>query len=421
MRKVYLFLFFFIFVVGGYSLAACTTNVPTTEETASEQQSEVVKEAGQEATPEAPAESVAEPMPEPAPEMAEATPEQAAEPTPEAQPEGQPEFVPGEKIEAPAEQWTWVDFPDTKCGYGSPTGLGVNIKPGATRLLIYLQGGGACWMNENPLLGGCFGRQVSASNLGGFGKSNFDTLNKNASIFFRRDAPTNVFADAHMVFIPYCTGDVYAGDREVDFGGGRVMHFHGHRNMVAYLKRLVPTFGDVQHVVFSGSSAGGFGAAINWELVQNAFGAIPVDVLDDAGHPMDPAPGRWEEWRDMWMPKLPPSCADCTDGVSKILDHYDKTILAKGRKMGLLTNERDAVIRAFFNYLDLTGDLFKAKHDVMLDRFDQIPNAQFFALTGDNHTMFGSADRRTSKDGVALVDWVRWMVEGDARWVSQRP
>src|SRR5438270_13395269 len=53
--------------------------------------------------------------------------------------------VPATPITAPAGTWTWVDFPDSSCDDGSPTGIGVNRSDAGTNLVVYLEGGGACW------------------------------------------------------------------------------------------------------------------------------------------------------------------------------------------------------------------------------------------------------------------------------------
>lgn len=39
--------------------------------------------------------------------------------------------------------WTWIPVPSSVCRNGSPTGIGVKLKPGATRLFVYLDAGGA--------------------------------------------------------------------------------------------------------------------------------------------------------------------------------------------------------------------------------------------------------------------------------------
>src|SRR4051794_10239175 len=79
------------------------------------------------------------------------TPPAPARPREPAHPAGphvadfRPRGVPGAKIEAPADTWTFIPVPEAKCRDGSPTGIGVRIHPGATQLAIYMEGGGACF------------------------------------------------------------------------------------------------------------------------------------------------------------------------------------------------------------------------------------------------------------------------------------
>lgn len=415
-------LFLFVgFLIGGF--AACGPTVtPGTEQTSSEKTADkeaTASETAQETSSEGKSDAS---LPEEATaEVANETqPESAPEPTPEPSPEPTPEGSAGTKIEAPAKQWTWIDFPDTKCGYGSQTGLGINLNPGAKVAMIYLQGGGACW-SENGLIGACFGQRPTATNLGGYASAQFAQEGTKNAFYFRRNEPKNLLAEAHFVFLPYCTGDVFAGQAQVDFSPGKTVHFHGHLNVKAYLKRLVPTLQGVERIILAGSSAGGFGAALNWEAVQTAFGdKVIVDLLDDSGHPIDPIPSRWQEWK-LWKPHFPPTCSDCDQGVSKILDHYEKTILAKGRKMALLTYERDSTIRTFMGYLDLSGDLFKAEHDKLLKRMDTLQNARYFGMIGQKHVMLSNPESITSSGGVPLVSWIEWMYKADPKWVNQKP
>src|SRR5690606_4374057 len=95
------------------------------------------------------------------------------------------------------------------------------------------------------------------------------------------------FAEWSYAYVPYCTGDVHAGDRDGVDVGGAVRTFRGYRNMTRYLERLVPTFPNVQRVLLTGVSAGGFGSAFNFAQVKNAFGqAVDVVLVDDSGPPM---------------------------------------------------------------------------------------------------------------------------------------
>ncbi len=39
-------------------------------------------------------------------------------------------------IVAPNEQWTWVDFPNSECGTGTPTGIGVILNNRSTDVIV---------------------------------------------------------------------------------------------------------------------------------------------------------------------------------------------------------------------------------------------------------------------------------------------
>lgn len=61
--------------------------------------------------------------------------------------------------------WIWIPVEDSLCRDGSTTGVGVRILPDASALMIYLQGGGACYdaksceQNANaPIAGKNFSR-----------------------------------------------------------------------------------------------------------------------------------------------------------------------------------------------------------------------------------------------------------------------
>src|SRR5258708_11402616 len=51
----------------------------------------------------------------------------------------------GTAITTPKDTWTWVDFPDSACSEGTPTGIGLYPSSTSSNLILYMQGGGACW------------------------------------------------------------------------------------------------------------------------------------------------------------------------------------------------------------------------------------------------------------------------------------
>src|SRR5262245_58938186 len=51
----------------------------------------------------------------------------------------------GDRIDAPENEWTWVDFPDSRCMNDTPTGIGINKASASKDVIIFLMGGNACF------------------------------------------------------------------------------------------------------------------------------------------------------------------------------------------------------------------------------------------------------------------------------------
>jgi len=236
----------------------------------------------------------------------------------------------GDPIEATAGEWTFIEFPDSRCMNDTPTGIGINPSPsGADQVVIYLEGGGACFDFIS-----CF----AVAHSDGFDASDLAGLADRSGSrgIFNRDDENNPVRNWNFVFVPYCTGDVHAGSTTEGFGGRTQV---GYDNVGEYLERLVPTFADASHVLLTGSSAGGFGAAYNYDRVAQAFGCTPVTLLDDSGPPMadeymKPCLQQW--WRETWGidETLPPDCTACTGPDGGGLSNFAKYLATKRDKMG---------------------------------------------------------------------------------------
>jgi hypothetical protein len=132
--------------------------------------------------------------------------------------------------------WSWIEVPGARCGNGSPTGMGVNLRPGATRVLLFLQGGGAC--ADGPT---CWTTPTAANIAKGFGAVDLPAAVTSSFVFARADR-TNPFRDANFVFVPYCTGDLHSGDgvATYDVNGVPTPTYHyGAHNLDAILERWV--------------------------------------------------------------------------------------------------------------------------------------------------------------------------------------
>ena len=105
-----------------------------------------------------------------------------------------------------------------------------------------------------------------------------------------------------MVFVPYCTGDFHAGNNVAtyDVFGPRPYHHVGRRNVEALLPRIQATWPAPARVVVAGSSAGGFGATLSYDIIRRAYAGAAVALVNDAGPLLvgNGFPADERRWRD---------------------------------------------------------------------------------------------------------------------------
>jgi hypothetical protein len=306
-----------------------------------------------------------------------------------------------------SDEWTWIDFPDSRCANGSPTGIAVNVHSQARHLVLYLEGGGACDNGQD-----CWGADPTAVNIAsGYDVQQFgDDPQLDLPIFQRSDV-TNPLADASYVFVPYCTGDLHAGNGvttyEVD-GQSTVTYHYGAHNLDLYLQRLGGAFPSVDHVWLVGQSAGGFGTLFNQSFVASAFGCR-TDVLDDSG------PGIGVSGYPVtWNVRLPPGCEDCEQGLQPLFSYGRAT--NPETRFGFLSFQVDSVLPGFYgasqqDVVDWLGQYEQS--------FTQLANTQSFVAPGTGHVVMSSATDGATK--AAMSTWLTQMVNDDPAWASSRP
>jgi hypothetical protein len=284
--------------------------------------------------------------------------------------------------------WHYYAISGAMCRDGSPAGIYVHYGT-ANKLFIYLEGGGACssptFCSHNPAAvaqafsGGAQSQgQTVGGSLGSVTGGAYQapyiptaasglTAAYSPGIFDFTNA-ANPVKDWSGVYVPYCTGDVHFGTADnVTIPGDGVLpaltgqHFVGYRNMQKFIGHIVPTFPNVTQVMLTGASAGGFGAGLNYGMVQDTFGNVPVTVLDDSGPPfttMDLPACVQKEWRDLWGfdAALPSDCAECTSsdgsGLTNIIVYWHHKY--PHARVGLVSTTQDEVMRLFFGSADNT-------------------------------------------------------------------
>jgi hypothetical protein len=329
-------------------------------------------------------------------------------------------------------KWEYVPVDGAKCMDGSATGVGVNLGTSGD-VVLYMEGGGACFNADT-----C----SHVAHPTGWGPDKFE-LNiapYNIGIFDRLDE-LNPLHDATFIFVPYCTGDVHSGSKPDGMGGRQ---FVGYQNVGHILDMVVPKSTDVKRVVLTGSSAGGFGALLNYHRTQQAFGTTPVYLIDDSGPPLGDAyltPCIQKMFRDAWNldAALPEDCTECrhadggglTNALGWLADNYPE------RRLGLVTSMRDGTIRSFYGYgypdcaagasgFPMPEDVFSAGITELRDvTLASHPNFRVYSKDSGEHVWLlfevETVSPRKDGSGKRLSDWLTEMLDPDSDWNSVAP
>lgn len=343
-------------------------------------------------------------------------------------------------ITAPEGEWTFVDFPDSRCMNDEATGIGVNLTSKSKDLVIFLQGGNACFNTVSCA--------ITANEKTGYQQAEFDKEKAvlGAAPLFSRADVNNPLKDYNYVYVPYCTGDVHGGDASGVMAGGKVRNFHGYKNLDLFLDRIIPTIPQAGKVILAGVSAGGFGAAYNYDHVAKRFPNNKVILIDDSGPPMAEAyvPACLQKHLfDLWGLKntVPAGCVDCNQASGVFMEPFVKYITTQypDRFLTLLSGTEDATISSFWGFgnedcKDLQGTpgaypgaQYAAGLADLRDRI-AAPDMNFYTYYVDG-TDGGDKQRHVwlddptgvSSNGVLLNDWLKKVITEDPTLVSVPP
>lgn len=323
------------------------------------------------------------------------------------------------EAEANVGQWTFIEVEGAQCRDGSDTGFGIRLQEGADDLVIYLEGGGAC-----------FNSATCAGNDPNYTESDFTAFAaQRGGLGIFSTAASNPVGDWNAVYVPYCTGDVHGGsapNAQVP-GVEGTQQFVGHLNIERYLALLAPYLDDTDKVLLTGSSAGGFGSLVNFGAVAEAFGDADPYLLDDSG-PIFAADNVYSPQLNAGFNGLynfaaafPADAAPLfgPDGLEDVYDYYADRY--PNATFGLASYLQDETIRFFFGFGQpdgtITGDEYAAG---LRDLRAGLPdNWGTFYAAGNAHTFLPFPDRyAASVNGVAFTEWLGDLLDGEARDVS---
>jgi hypothetical protein len=304
------------------------------------------------------------------------------------------------------------------------------------KLMLYYQGGGACWDNPTCSFPAC--RTEPDPDMGEYVDGFFDLNNDN-----------NPFRDWNIVFVSYCTCDVHFGDATVEYEEGAepitVQHLGYHNSKVAE-KWAREHFLNPEVVVVTGSSAGAYGAWFNGPLLHDVWPASQIHVLADAGNGVI-TEGFLENQFGNWnfvanLRDVPGVLESITEGdgmpgyTAAVARAFPDTNWAHVSTLydGSLGGQT-----GFYNIMLTGGDLLTAfdwwnascafGQNALAQSeqiFDAVPsNYRYYFGTGSKHTMW-RADKvydDTTGGVPAIVDWVSAMLASgpdgrDGNWAN---
>jgi hypothetical protein len=168
---------------------------------------------------------------------------------------------------------------DTMCSDGSRYKFFVR-RGNSDNLLVYLQGGGGCWMREN-----CDASLAPSYKIriGDFRPDQYSGI-------FEFDNPANPFGDYSVVFAPYCTGDLHLGASDtlyapgISTGGAELtIHHRGVANVQAVLEFAYDHIPAPEAIFITGSSAGSIPSPYYAVRLAEHYRTARVTQLGDAG------------------------------------------------------------------------------------------------------------------------------------------
>ncbi len=344
------------------------------------------------------------------------------------------------------------------CSRGTPYMYFVKRGSGAdaNKLLMYYQGGGACWdgttcstvtgafddnVNQKCVGGGNAGGNCTSNSACPGGVCSSDNPANTTTGFGDLSNPDNPFRNWSAVFISYCTGDIHWGDHDVaysgspPFGGYGIKH-RGYVNAKVAEKWAREHFVNPSEIFVTGSSAGAYGAILHGIILHDVYPASKFNVIGDAGNgvvtPTFLSVNFEPDWHvQQHLPtNIPGLNADIT--TLSIADLYGKSAAfyePRGSRFGQYTSAFDggSGSQTFFynvmvnSVLD-NGSFWHSScgwnsqaRTYDLDALAEAPNNyRYYIGPGSRHTIYGSNRVYTETHGgvQTFVSWLNDMRSG---------
>ncbi len=309
------------------------------------------------------------------------------------------------------------------------------------KLVMYYQGGGACWEQLTCTVPVC---DTSVDPAGG------DNPNTWSAGFTDLTNPANPFKDWNIVVVSYCSCDIHFGDAAQDYSNVipsspiHVEHRGFHNAKVAE-KWAREHFVNPEVVFVTGSSAGSYGALFNAPMLHQVWPASEFRVLGDAGNGVitaDFLQNEFENWN--FRANLPPDIPGIIEAIDTgtgmvgyieaVASFFPETSWAhyttafdggSGGQTGfynvmLHDNNPLAGLTWWEGSCAFNAQMRQQAMDTAAAVALKNDNYRYYIGSGSRHTMWGNNKVYTDTTGgvPTIVDWINEMLEGGPGWVN---
>lgn len=284
-------------------------------------------------------------------------------------------------------------------------------RPGdPSKLLIYFQGGGACWNSAtcDPDLDPTYVRM-----------QNFDPTRSNGIFLFTE--PDNPFRNHSVIVAPYCSGDLHMGDRVVEYEGPEtedheshdfVVQHRGFANAQAVLDWTFSHFFQPSSIFVTGSSAGSISSPYYAMLVADQYPDAELTQLGDgsSGYRREYMVVTPEEtWGTLdRLKQMPEFVGVVTENFSNERLYIAAATRHPNLQFAAFDHAEDRVQKQFLALAGYRADsLLRLILANQADIRDSVPRYNSYIAGGDLHTILQRPEFYTQHvEGASVRDWV---------------
>ncbi|MCX2978719.1 pectin acetylesterase-family hydrolase [Candidatus Marimicrobium litorale] len=297
------------------------------------------------------------------------------------------------------------------CLDGSEYRMGT-FNQGSDELVIFLQGGGACWSTL------CSATESAESGIPQVGI--LDPA--------REDNPVKSW---NQVYLPYCDGGLHASDADNDYDGDGTPETRqrGLHNLSASLDVAVNAFPSPSRILLTGASAGAYGTTFALPLVRHLYPDVPIELVNDSGVGIGIPDDQsylmllMSDWNQSAF--IPEDCSGlpCLGEDGHLSDYQSWQLdVDTLTRRSYLSSKQDSVIA--LGFLQIGGPAHEAAlipelADMEVRHPDRVRS---WVVDGSTHTYVQRDPEATSgvgiNGGVSVFDFIRAQLDDSPDWVS---